>query len=145
MSNKIDCTNLVQVVIVRSDLNMSATQVGSEVARASIGLITRCFESSKRFLGKYERNAYQEVIMSWIDNYDQDCIVVEVDSAEDLDAYLFTAEFSDIPTNLAKDNKGRISSDNPITALAVGPYNRDVIFEAIGELIPQEIMDNYNA
>ncbi|AUS02951.1 peptidyl-tRNA hydrolase II domain protein [Vibrio phage 2.275.O._10N.286.54.E11] len=143
MSENISTQDLVQVVIVRKDLNLTPLQTGVEVSKASVGLITRCFESSKRFLGNYERNAYQKVITTWIDVYDNDTIVVEVDDEDELDAYLFTAEFSEIPTQIVKDKKGRISEDHPITAMAIGPYNKTDLFEAVGDLIPEEILKEY--
>lgn len=143
MSEKISKERLVQLVLVRKDLNMSSLQTGEQVAKASVGLITRCFESSKRFLGNYERNAYQSVIMAWIDDFDQDRIVLEVDNEDELDAYLFTAEFSDIPTQLVKDSKGKINPACPVTALAVGPYDRRDIFSAFDDIIPEDIINLY--
>ena len=57
MSEQISTKDLVQIVIVRKDLNMDAHQQSAEVIKASGKLITRCFESSENFLGNYERNS----------------------------------------------------------------------------------------
>ena len=140
---QISTQNLLQVILVRKDLGMNALQTAEQVAKASTSLITRCFEGSKRFMGSYEKKAYEKVIMAWLDEYDQDRIVVEVADEDELNAYLWTAEMMEIPSQPVRDNKGRVSEDKPITALAVGPYNCDDVFEAIGELIPASIMDEY--
>ena len=139
---KISTENLVQIIAIRKDLNMTPDVLATQVAKASMGLVTRCFESSKRFLGRHERSQYEKVIQAWIDHYEQDLIVLEVETAEDIDSYLFLSEFNEIPTHVVRDTKGTFGEDT-ITCQASGPYNRDNIFDVFDDIIPQAIKDRY--
>ena len=82
---------LKQVILVRTDVDQGVLMQKS-VAKASLLLVTRCFESSKDFLGRHEVKDYQQTVMDWIDACDSEIEIVQVEGELDMDAYEWTAE-----------------------------------------------------
>ena len=110
---------LKQVILVRTDVDQGVLMQKS-VAKASLLLVTRCFESSKDFLGRHEVKDYQQTVMDWIDACDSEIEIVQVEGELDMDAYEWTAEMLGIPTQ-------RVVQKDQVFCMAVGSYDADKI------------------
>lgn len=110
---------LKQVIIVRSDVP-SDINMQKCIAKASLLLVTRCFESANDFIGRYELKDYQKTVMDWIDNFDAEVEIVHSDGADSMEAHEWTAEMMGIPTK-------PIHFKDELYCIAVGPYDADEI------------------
>lgn len=112
---------LKQVIIVRSDVP-NDVYMQKCIAKASLMLVTRCFESSKDFIGRYELKDYQKTVMEWIDDCDAEIEIVHSEGADSMEAHEWTAEMMGIPTKPVYHN-------NELYCIAVGPFDADAIDE----------------
>ena len=112
---------LKQVILVRSDLDQG-TIMQKCVAKASLKLVTRCFENSKAFLGRHEVKEYQQTVMDWIDSFDSDIEIIQATDELDMNAHEWTAEMLGIPTQI-------IEYGGVAYCMAIGPYDSEKIDE----------------
>ena len=137
-----------QVILIRSDLEMSNGEMVTQGAHASIATIldkmvtyidhdyvdggcgltvVKLKEKGKKL--KIDKNGYLD---KWI-NYSFVKITLVIDSKEELELLHYKAKSLGIPTSLI-DDKIKSKKDRVLTACAIGPYWSDDIDKLTGNL-----------
>lgn len=114
-------TNLKQVIMIRSDVT-SADVVNACIAKASLSLVTRCFENSKDFLGRTEAKDYTATIIDWVDNHNMNIEIMHVSDLDCMQAYEWTSETMGIPAQVVS---GEVDGETIPVCMAMGPFEAD--------------------
>ncbi len=119
-----------QIIIVPRD-KVVDNEITLAIAKAPMKLITRLFESGKNFIGRHEATEYEKTVLEWIDKHDQETIILQTDTTDDMQAFFWTAEMMGIPSDYVY-KKG---TDTPLVAV-LGPYTTEALDEIVGTLDP---------
>lgn len=110
--------DLKQVIIINHDNTLDRATQEKCLAKASMSLMTRCFEGAEGFIGKHENKTFHKVVIDWIDNHDQEIELYEVHDADMCDVYFWTAEVEGIPSKHIYHNK-------ELACTVIGPAESD--------------------
>lgn len=105
---------LKQYIIINEEHTLEPAKFQKFLAKASMSLMTRCFEGAEGFIGRHENKAYQKIVIDWLDNHDQDIELRTVESEDLCDVYYYTAEMQGIPAR-------HIFDGNNIVMTVIGP------------------------
>lgn len=117
--------SLTQAILIPKENTLTEQQLMTGVAKASMSLMTRCFEGAEAFLGKHENKEFQKVVIEWIDNDDQNIDMYSVPCADFCDTYFFTAELQGIPS------KHIYTKNKELVCTVIGPATEDVLAELL--------------
>ena len=138
MSEEADVPRIKQVIVVRTDLKMSVGKIGSQVAHASLAVLTHRLQ-----LGGYypydERESidpqpYDDAMTFWLHNsFTKICLAI--DSEQDLLDLYAKAEAAGLPRSKIEDNGATVFHGvKTLTCCAFGPCPVDVLDELTGHL-----------
>lgn len=122
-----------QAILLPADTKLTSHDIMTGVAKASMSLMTRCFEGAEAFLGKHENKQFQQVVIEWIEKDDQRIDMYSVPDSGFCDTYFFTAEIQGIPSkhiyNQTKQHVCTVigpATDEELAELLIGctPYDK---------------------
>lgn len=117
---------LTQAIIIPDDTTLTSKQLLTGIAKASMSLMTRCFEGAEAFIGKHENKEFQKVVIDWIDNHDQAIDMYSVPNAAFNDTYHFTAEIQGIPSKHIYDRETK-----ELVCTVIGPAQEESLEELL--------------
>jgi len=131
-------SEIKQVIVVRKDLHMRAGKIAAQVAHASMKVILDRMLKQKNSLSRMHewwlRFSYDSYWEDWL-NGQFTKIVLYVNSLEEMKALEEKAIGLGIPNALIIDaGKTEFHNQPTPTALALGPYDADVLSELTGDL-----------
>lgn len=121
--------DIMQVIVVRKDLNMRKTELASQVATASMGFLLENNESERNDVIRVKLSNEEAI---WL-NGSFEKLIVGVDSEEDLKDLMFKAEMEGIEVYPVR-GKRKVDDDVTITCAALGPDDSSVIKHVTGHL-----------
>lgn len=119
-----------QVILVRTDLNMGAGKIASQVAHASM----KVFFDRKTMDGRRMEIMLTSDMYDWVDG-EFTKVILAVDNEDQLLVNYVNAQNAGLPCALIQDNGHTVFNGvKTFTTAAIGPANPDLINKITGHL-----------
>jgi len=112
---------LKQVILVRSDLNMSKGKIAAQAAHASVDCVLKALKTKKDLVKEWRKEGMMK-------------IALKVDSLKDLHKYLQEAKDFGFVTCTITDAGHTYVAPGTVTCGCIGPGNIDEIDQITGKL-----------